>query len=131
MASGICSPGPGARWYQSRLEMVRDYQGAYRRYCWPVESIADFKLASFHVLTTEKRVHVDKDHEWHMATIHDVCGNDSGILLKTPYKIVDLNDSQSQKEAAEWWEELTGNGGEGIVVKPYLYAMSCRVGVKW
>jgi protein phosphatase len=25
----------------------------------------------------------------------------------------------SQREAIEWWEELTANGGEGMVVKPY------------
>ncbi|MEX1350749.1 MAG: hypothetical protein AB1Z31_23780, partial [Desulfobacterales bacterium] len=30
-----------------------------------------------------KSVHFDKDHEWHMTTIHDFCVNDSNILLGT------------------------------------------------
>jgi protein phosphatase len=106
-------------WYRQRSGMVKDYQDAYRHYCWPVESILDLKLAPFHVLATEKSVHVDKDHEWHMKTIHEFCENDSDILLGTAYKIVDLNDPSSQREALEWWETLTGKGGEGMVVKPY------------
>ncbi|CAB1055890.1 Putative phosphatase [Olavius sp. associated proteobacterium Delta 1] len=106
-------------WYENRLEMVQDYQNAYRHYCWPVESIHDLKLAPFHVLATEKCVHVDKDHEWHMTMINEFCMKDSDILLSTPYKIVDLNDPNSQQEALGWWEELTGQGGEGMVVKPY------------
>ena len=47
-------------WYRQRLQMVKDYQDAYRHYCWPVQSIRDLKLAPFHILATEKSVHVDK-----------------------------------------------------------------------
>ena len=32
-------------------------------------SLADIRLAPFHVLATEGAVHVDKDHVWHMDTI--------------------------------------------------------------
>jgi protein phosphatase len=117
------------RWYKKRFEMVKDYQNAFRHYCWPVKSIRDLKLAPFHVLATEKSVHVDKDHEWHMTTIHDFCMNDSNILLSTPYKIVDLNDPQSQQEALGWWEELTGKGGEGMVVKPYDFISKGKRGL--
>lgn len=70
-------------WYKNRFEMVQDYKNAYRHYCCPVKSIHDLKLAPFHVLATEKSVHFDKDHEWHMTTIHDFCVNDSNILLGT------------------------------------------------
>ena len=42
--------------------MSRQYVEAYRRYCWPVNSVNDLKLAPFHILATEGRVHVDKDH---------------------------------------------------------------------
>ena len=42
---------------------------AYRHYCWPVDVLADLRLAPFHVLATEGAVHVDKDHVWHMETI--------------------------------------------------------------
>lgn len=117
------------RWYKRRFEMVKDYQNAYRHYCWPVETLQDLKLAPFHVLATEKSVHADKNHEWHMETIHDFCVNDSDILLKTTYKQVDLNDPQSQRDAASWWETLTGDGGEGIVVKPYDFVAKGKRGL--
>jgi len=116
-------------WYQQRLDMVDEYQNAYRHYCWPVESISDLKLAPFHILATEKSVHTDKHHEWHMSTIHEICKNNSDILLSTNYKIVDLNDPQSQQEAVVWWEKLTGKGGEGIVVKPYEFIAKGKRGI--
>lgn len=115
--------------YKQRFQMVQDYQSAYRHYCWPVQSINDLKLAPFHVLSTEKAVHTDKDHQWHMTTIHNFCANDSDILLSTSYKIVDLNDPQSQKEALGWWEDLTGKGGEGMVVKPYDFIAKGKRGL--
>lgn len=64
-----------------------------------------------------------------MTTIHDFCFNESDILLRTPYKIVDLNDPQSQKKAIEWWEDLTGKGGEGMVVKPYDFIAKGKRGL--
>jgi protein phosphatase len=117
------------RWYKRRFEMVQDYQNAYRHYCWPVNNLQDLKLAPFHVLATENCVHADKDHEWHMKTIHEFCADDSEILLKTPYQLVDLNDPRNQQAAIEWWEALTGEGGEGIVVKPYDFVSKSKRGL--
>ena len=45
--------------FTQRRELMRLYIDAYRRYCWPVTSLDDFKLAPFHVLATEGRVHDD------------------------------------------------------------------------
>jgi protein phosphatase len=39
--------------YKHRLERVRKYRAAYRRYCWPVNSLADYRLAPFHLLASE------------------------------------------------------------------------------
>jgi protein phosphatase len=49
--------------------------------------------------------------------------------LRTTYKIVDLNDPQSQQEAATWWEEMTSNGGEGMVVKPHDFIAKGKSGI--
>ena len=38
-------------------------------------------------------------------------------MLATPYKQVDVTDTTTVEEATRWWEELTGQGGEGMVVK--------------
>ncbi|HVZ18990.1 MAG TPA: polynucleotide kinase-phosphatase, partial [Terriglobales bacterium] len=42
---------------KERQQMVSDYVAAYRRYCWPVESVNDLKLAPFHLLATEGKAH--------------------------------------------------------------------------
>ena len=45
--------------YKDRESRATHYVEAYRRYCWPVESLADLKLAPFHLLASAKRVHTD------------------------------------------------------------------------
>jgi protein phosphatase len=83
-----------------------------------VTSLADLKLAPFHLLATEGGVHVDKGHPWHMEILAEVCRADPEILLATPYKVVDVTDPAGQAEGIAWWEALTGRSGEGMVVKP-------------
>jgi protein phosphatase len=120
-----------------RAEKTAKYVEAYQRYCWPVKEITDLKLAPFHLLASEGRVYLDKDHVWHMQTLATLCEKDKELLLSTPFKIIDLIDSQSQEEGIRWWEALTGAGGEGMVIKPHDFiargpkgliqpAMKCR-----
>jgi protein phosphatase len=115
--------------YQQRAEASVQYVEAYRRYCWPVQSIAELKLAPFHLLATEGAVHIDKDHVWHMETLARLCQKDDGLLLATPYLIVDVTDSESEKQGTGWWEELTGRGGEGMVVKPLDFIAKGQRGI--
>jgi protein phosphatase len=104
--------------FRERTELATRYEQAYRRYSWPVHSVADLRLAPFHVLATEGAVHTDKDHLWHMETLATVCGADGGVLLATAYRVVDVTDPESEAVAVRWWEEMTVRGGEGVVVKP-------------
>jgi hypothetical protein len=103
---------------QTRLEAARQYREAYRRYVSPVRSVDDLKLAPFHLLATEGRVHVDKDHLWHMRTLAEICAADPGVLVSTPHRAVELNNADDVAAAVAWWEDLTNAGGEGMVVKP-------------
>ena len=107
-------------------QMVGDYIEAYRRYCWPVNSVNDLKLAPFHLLATEGAVHTDKPHTWHMETLARLAG---GIIVATPFHVIDLTDSNSEAEGIRWWEELTGRGGEGMVVKPLDFIVKGRRGL--
>jgi protein phosphatase len=115
--------------YRRRAQDVGRFVSAYRQYCWPVESLADLKLAPFHLLATEGRVHTDKDHLWHMETLAEVCRADPDILLATSHKAVDVTDPASQAAGVAWWEELTGWGGEGMVVKPLAFIHKGRRGL--
>jgi protein phosphatase len=102
--------------HRDRARAVEKYVDAYRRYCWPVQSLDDLKLAPFHLLASEGKVHTDRDHLWHMQALQRLCG--SGLLMATSYATVDVTDPASLEAGVKWWEELTGRGGEGMVVKP-------------
>jgi len=115
--------------HQERQRLTHDYVQAYQRYCWPVGSLADLKLAPFHLLATEGQAHAGKDHLWHMETLAKLCAADSGLLLATPFKLVDVMDAESQLIGIRWWEELTGSGGEGMVVKPLDFVVRGRRGL--
>jgi protein phosphatase len=115
--------------YRLRDEAAQLYVDAYRRYCWPVHSLADLKLAPFHVLATERGAHTTRDHVWHLETIARLCDADRDLLLATPAQIVDLTDRSDQEKAMKWWEELTAAGGEGMVVKPLGFVARGRKGL--
>jgi protein phosphatase len=107
--------------YRIQKRLAEQYVDAYRQYCWPVHSIADLKLAPFHILATQREVHSNKHHLWHMETIAEICKADDVLLLATPYKVIDVTDPASLEEGIAWWQHLTAQGGEGMVVKPHTF----------
>jgi len=113
---------------RARADAAAYFVDAYRRYCWPVRSIDDLKLAPFHLLASERGVHVDKDHLWHMQTLADLCAADD-LLHPTAYVVVDTTDPESERAGTAWWNELTERGGEGMVVKPLEFLARGRRGL--
>ena len=103
---------------RTRHDLATRYVAAYRRYCWPVATLDDYRLAPFHVMASEGAVHVDKDHLWHLATVGRLCAAGAPFLFTTAHREVNLSDPASRAEAVAWWESLTAGGGEGMVVKP-------------
>ncbi len=103
----------------ARRDAAAHYAAAYRRYCWPVHSLDDLKLAPFHLLATEGRTYFDRDHAWHMEALRTLALADSSLLRATPYRVVPLADPAEIEAAIQWWTDLTAAGGEGMVVKPY------------
>jgi protein phosphatase len=115
--------------YQQRQQLTDQYVAAYRRYCWPVQSIDDLKLAPFHLLATEGAVHIDKSHTWHMEQLAALGRADESLLLATTCKVVDVNDDASVAEGLAWWQSLTQRGGEGMVVKPAAFIAQGKHGI--
>jgi protein phosphatase len=112
-----------------RLGAVERYAKAYRQYCWLVGSLADLKLAPFHILASEGAVHTDKPHTWRMETIAKLCGVGPQILFATPFEIVDLQNETSTADAVAWWTEMTAQGREGMVVKPLNFIAEGQRGI--
>jgi protein phosphatase len=91
---------------------------AYRRYCWPVGSVDDLRLAPFQLLAGEGAVHALRGHGWHLDVLGRLCDADPGTLRRTRSVTVRLGDPASEQAATTWWQELTAAGGEGMVAKP-------------
>src|SRR5258706_12226056 len=64
-----------------------------------------------------------------MEKLEEICRAFDGLLLATPFKLVDVTDTSSVEVAILWWEELTGRGGEGMVVKPLDFIVRGRRGM--
>ena len=116
------------RMLEKRAGISRFIQ-AYRQYCWPVHSLDDLKLAPFHLLATEGRVHVHQNHLWHMLTLGKICEHDSGLLLATNHQQIDVTNPDSEQAGIEWWKTLTAGGGEGMVVKPLEFIVKGTKGL--
>ncbi|MDR2134874.1 MAG: polynucleotide kinase-phosphatase, partial [Treponema sp.] len=104
--------------FEARKECLDRYTDAYRRYCWNVSSIEDYRIAPFHILATEGRVWNDENHLSHLETIRQYMTGGDPLFMATRHIAVDLQDGASVAAATDWWLRLTGSGGEGMVVKP-------------
>ncbi|MDX2305894.1 MAG: polynucleotide kinase-phosphatase [Microscillaceae bacterium] len=115
--------------FTERQTQITQYTQAYRNYCREVESVDDLILAPFHILATDGQTHYQRDHLWHMHRIAEFCRANPEMLLETKFQVVDLNDSDTQQEAIKWWEDLTANGGEGLVIKSLDFMVNASRGI--
>ena len=116
---------------RGRLNDIEAYRTAYGQYCWKVNATADLKIAPFHLLAIEGRTLLNKDHEWHLAMLARLAAV-SHLFHATENLRVELADPASVAKGVSWWEQKTGLGGEGMVVKPlaFLPEKRCQPAVK-
>jgi len=98
-----------------RESTVDAYRDAYRRYCWPTDGLSGVRLAPFQLLASEGASYHDRPHAWHLSLLDKLSGP---LFTRTRTLAVDTMDEESVARGVRWWEELTGAGGEGMVVKP-------------
>lgn len=115
--------------FKKRHCMAQKYRKTYQQYCWPVSGLADYKLAPFHILAHENSLNMDKDHLWHLENINNLCNADSEFLQKTNYRTINLNDEDNCLQVMAWWESMTAEGGEGMVMKPYEFTVQGKKGL--
>ena len=114
---------------RERLSAATAFVDAYRPYCWPVDSIADVRVAPFQLLASEGTTHVDRPHVWQMEVAHRLGEAGPELVRPTGHVVVDVTDQRSQDEGIAWWESLVEGGGEGMVVKPAEPIVRCRRGI--
>ncbi|QIP84099.1 polynucleotide kinase-phosphatase [Streptomyces sp. Tu 2975] len=92
---------------------------AYRRYCWSTDGLEGVRLAPFQILAAEGRSLAAVRHDEQLAWLDKLVEHDAtGLLQVTRRLIVDTGDEASVRSGVDWWLEMTGRGGEGMVVKP-------------
>ena len=95
------------------------FTDAYRRYCWTTDGLDGVRLAPFQILAVQGRSLAALPHDEQLALIDRLVEHDgSGLLGTTRRLYVDTGDAQSVQAGVDWWLEMTGRGGEGMVVKP-------------
>ena len=111
----------------SRRQMVGDYIEAYRRYCWPVNSVNRSQTRAVSFARYRRRQSTPTNRilgTWKRWLVWQ-----AALSLPHRFMSLDLTDSNSEAEGIRWWEELTGRGGEGMVVKPFDFIVKGRRGL--
>ncbi|MFC4453732.1 polynucleotide kinase-phosphatase [Deinococcus sonorensis] len=114
---------------RQRQQLTQGYVQAYRQHVRRVSSVADLRVAPFHLLASEGAVHVERDHAWHLERLGRLAGVAPDLFIQTAHRRVDLNDPERCDEAEAWWLALTAAGGEGMVVKPASFVARGRKGL--
>ncbi|KUN40111.1 polynucleotide kinase-phosphatase [Streptomyces longwoodensis] len=95
------------------------FTAAYRHYCWTTDGLDGVRLAPFQVLAVQGRSLAGLPHDEQLAVLDRLVEHDgSGLLHTTRRLYVDTGDPESVRAGVDWWLEMTGRGGEGMVVKP-------------
>lgn len=116
-AAGV-DVGELSRRARARLARAERFMTTVHGHHREVDGIDDLRLAPFHVLAADGRVHAAADHRWQMTTLARLAASDPETFRPTAWRVVDVADDTDVRAATAWWDELTGQGGEGIVVKP-------------
>ncbi|MEV5657179.1 polynucleotide kinase-phosphatase [Streptomyces sp. NPDC052291] len=104
---------------RDRAEDAAAFTEAYRRYCWSTEGLDGVRLAPFQILAVRGRSLASVPHDEQLAWLDRLVEHDpSGLLQVTRRLVVDTADEASVRGGVDWWLEMTGRGGEGMVVKP-------------
>ncbi len=105
-----------------RFANAEAFAAAYRPYCWEVggdgDPLAGVQVAVFQLLASGNTTYATRDHGWHLGAADRLVAADPRLFRPTRRLVVDLADDDARAAAVAWWEDLTGAGGEGMVVKP-------------
>ncbi|MFC8428118.1 polynucleotide kinase-phosphatase [Streptomyces sp. NPDC057253] len=104
---------------RERADAAGAFTDAYRRYCWTTDGLDGVRLAPFQLLAVQGRSLAGLPHDEQLALLDRLVEHDSTGLLQTTRRLyVDTGDPESVRAGVDWWLEMTGRGGEGMVVKP-------------
>jgi polynucleotide kinase-phosphatase len=104
--------------YDDKLSNALVFKEVFQKYCWDIEDINQIQIAPFHVLAHSNETFFDKPHTWHMEMNRDFAKM-VNLFVETEFMVV--HDSSSEEAVINWWESITSDGHEGIVIKPETF----------
>lgn len=109
------------RWLEEvigKVNNAKTFKDVFQKYCWDTDGAKAIQIAPFHVLAHSNETFFDKSHTWHMD-MNKEFAVDSSFFVSTKFKVI--SDAASEQEVITWWEEMTAEGHEGIVIKPEFF----------
>ncbi|MDW9481370.1 polynucleotide kinase-phosphatase [Sinorhizobium meliloti] len=119
---GVALPDALLTHFKERNDNAVAFDRTWRGYSWETLAIDDLRIAPFHVLASEGRVHAQQRHSVHMGWIDMMLGGDD-ILTRTDFAEVALSSPEAIEGVVDKWLHDTSGGAEGIVVKPHSFTV--------
>ncbi|MCZ7861156.1 polynucleotide kinase-phosphatase [Agrobacterium salinitolerans] len=119
---GIEIPAGTVARFAMREQNAARFDKVWRGYSWETPTIDEVRIAPFHVLASEGRVHSNERHSTHMKWIDMLVGRDS-IFTATDFTEVSLHSPAALVAVVDKWMADTSRGAEGIVVKPSVFSV--------
>ncbi|GIN84967.1 polynucleotide kinase-phosphatase [Heyndrickxia sporothermodurans] len=104
--------------YEEKLNNALRFKQIFQKYCWNINGIEQIQIAPFHVLAHSNETFFDKPHTWHMEMNREF-SKLSNLFVETEYKVI--HNDKSEEEVIKWWESMTSECHEGIVIKPEYF----------
>lgn len=121
IVNAIENNGDLDRWlkeYDEKLTNALVFKGVFQKYCWEINEIDQIQIAPFHLLAHSHETYFHKPHTWHMEMNREYALMDK-LFVETEYMVID--DEASEEEVIRWWDDMTDDGHEGIVIKPETF----------
>jgi len=101
-----------------KLVNAETFRDVFQKYCWDVHDIGDIRIAPFHTLAHSTGAFWEKTHEWHMEQNREFARM-STLMMETEYRVIASDADEA--DVIRWWDEITAEGHEGIVIKPETF----------
>lgn len=103
---------------EEKLQNAHLFKEAFQKYCWDVSGLEGIKIAPFHTLAHSGQTFFEHSHLWHMEHNRELAEL-SPLFMETEYRTV--CNQADEEQIIRWWEEMTEDGHEGIVIKPETF----------
>ena len=101
----------------------------FKKYRTEAAGLSAIRFAPFHLLAVEGHTFFHRSHLWHMETLCHLARKGDGFLIPTRHEVVTMDDRRSWAKTERWWEKMSSDSAEGVVIKPLPFVPRGRRGL--